>query len=101
MRETDLPTDRDEWEAAIAHNAMERDALWISRRLDTTLDYLLGEHSQLHPMFGGVPNIRDLCFTVFMRAKNEGTDWFNDMLPTVEAGIEKMRRFADRPEPSR
>jgi hypothetical protein len=70
-----------------------------SRRLDKTLDYLLGEHSQLHPI--GVPNIRDLCFTVFMRAKNEGTDWFNDMLPTVEAGIEKMRRFADRPEPSR
>lgn len=66
-------------------------------RTDTEiLDYLLGDRSSVHPLFGGEPNIRDLCFTVFMRAKN-GTnaddggecDWINDTLPIVEAVFKK------------
>jgi hypothetical protein len=61
---------------------------------DEALEYLLGDHSDLHPMFGGCPNIRDLCFTVFMKAKMAEADWFNDAAPFVEKAIEKMRQRA-------
>lgn len=65
------------------------------------IEYLMGEKSELHPMFGGTPNIRDLCYNIFMRAK-VGTipdpedkeafrDWFNDTLPMVEKCIAKWQ----------
>jgi hypothetical protein len=68
------------------------------------LKYLLSENSQLHAMFGGTPTLRDLCFTVFMHAKNAKNaddggpvDWFNDTAPLVDAAIENIRAKIAQP----
>lgn len=79
----------------------------MSKTREQMIEYLMGERSDVHPMFGGTPTVRDLCYNVFMLAK-VGTihdpeepeafrDWFNDTLPVVEKAIAKWQE-ALKPE---
>lgn len=72
----------------------ERDAL---HKEIGAFTYLLGDKSQLS-LFGGVPTITDLCYTVFMFAKRNvnsedggPVDWFTDTKPFVDEFIRKAR----------
>lgn len=78
---------------------------------DEVIEYMLGDRSDLHPMFGGLPNIRDLAYNLFMRGKI-GTindpkdpeafkDWFNDTRPMVEEVIARWIKEIDEAESAR
>jgi len=82
--------------------ALERD----NKALREELERVREENERFRSLFGengkGYVTVRDLCYTAFMRAKDENdedggpTDWFTDTMPTVEKGIGKMLAYATK-----
>lgn len=81
----------------LSNGPMWSEAASLKAQLSTLqkqLEEMLGEGGR------GYLTVRDLCYTVFMKAKAKNdedggpTDWFTDTLPIVEKGLQKLRARA-------